>query len=228
MESPPIVPRNPEVEIKSSKILLLPRIFDIQNNKNLVLNLRKSFSNIHLILGLIKEVSTDYSTDTTLMIKPEGIDEVHIFECKPSMSMINSLSIDYVAITDPQDYVDYEKVIIVNKEVTLQESENEVVKDSEQGIPTKANKIKWDPRPRFSTISANCKRKLKNIKSAVWEHSFSLTVFENALSRSRKHLQDTFVNWGEKSEKILRNWMNNCKSSTSVLLKHLKEVWEGA
>lgn len=230
METPPIVQPVLAPTIKTPKILFLPGTFDNQNldHTNLILTLKHSFNNTHLVLGLIKSNSFFSFKDLNPIIKPEGVDEVHIFESKPSKSLIESMSIDYVAIVDPQDYKDYDKVIIVNKDVKVKEPDNGIAKGTETDLLAKMNKLRWNPREQFFEASSSCKRKLKNIKGTVWKASFSITVFENAVNRSRKYLQDTFVDWGEKRERILRIWMNSCRSSTSILIKHLREVWENA
>ena len=230
MDTPPTVQSASAPTIKTPKILFLPGTFDNQNldHANLINTLKHSFNNTHLVLGLIKSNSFFSFKDLNPIIKPEGVDEIHIFETKPSKSLIESMSIDYVAIVDPQDYKDYDKVIIVNKDVTVKEPDSGLAQETETDVLARRSYLRWNPRERFFDASSSCKRKLKNIKGAVWKGGFSVTIFENAVNRSRKYLQDTFVEWGEKRERILRNWMNSCRSSTSVLIKHLREVWEHA
>ena len=114
----------------------MPRIFDSQDpdHTNLIHTLKHSFNN-PLILDLINYDSTSAPGEPNSTSKPEGVDEVHLFESKPTKALIESMSIDYVAIVDPQDYKNYEKVIEAMKayvDVKLSNRKNNVLRKYEK------------------------------------------------------------------------------------------------
>jgi hypothetical protein len=191
-------------------------------------NMKQAFENPNLIIGLINEDPSVEEDSLTPVVedlgKIECVDQVLILKSRPTLEDFRSMNLDMIATFEPDNYKDFDKVIHL-KNFERNEDKDEVVIETE-GV--ELNDLKVRRITKFQAITASCKKRLKNIKTSVCKSPFSTTTFENALNRSRFYLQKTFQEWGERRERILRRWITRAGTTTSLLVKMLREVWENA
>ena len=237
MESICEKPAVPLLGVSDVKTIFFPGYFEMSNpvHTKMIQEIKSSFDKVHLIVGLIKDANKDsgvnFDTVTESILKIEEVDEVLILDSKPTVDFLNGLNPDFVATLYPEDFKDFGRILQLRLSEALDSSQ--IIKDFENDMENFLSSNENGRLTRLTSaalgISASCKKKLKNIKQAVWRgHRHNCSVLENAIEKSRKYLQETFTEWGERRERILRNWMNKCKVSAAVLVKLLKEVWENA
>ena len=217
----------------NEKNILCPIESSAQLNERLdsLVNLKKSYSNPHLIIGLINEdpaVSNEsLNQELENLASIDCVDQVIILNSKPSADYFHQNKFDLLAAFNPSDYRDIDQVVYLNnydkpdldQEVVVESEVNDLNNDSKKGVKRTS---------RIQTITADCKKRLKSLKTSLWRSPFSTTTFENALNRSRFYLQKTFQDWNERRERVLRSWINRAGATTSLLVKMLREVWENA
>lgn len=237
MESICEKPAIPLLGVSDVKTIFFPGYFEMSNPEHtkMIQEIKSSFDKVHLIVGLIKDLNKDSRINIVTVAesisKIKEVDEVLILDSKPTVDYLNSLNLDFVATLYPEDFKDFGKILQLRLLDTLEN--NQIIKDFENKIENFLSSNENGRLARLTStaigISASCKKKLKNIKEAVWKgHLHNYSALESAIEKSRKYLQETFTEWGERRERILRNWMNKCKVSAAVLVKLLKEVWENA
>lgn len=204
---------------------------DLNDRVSCLVNLKKSYQNPHLIIGLINEdpeVSNEVlQPEVENLAKIDCVDQVVILNSKPSVDYFRENKLDLIATFDPLEYKNFDQVAYLNNYEKINEIE-EVVVESETNDLNSFNEKSVQKTSRIHAITASCKKKLKNLKTSLWRSPFSTTTFENALDRSRFYLQKTFKDWSERRERVLRIWINRAGATTSLLVKMLREVWENA
>lgn len=217
----------------NEKNILCPIESSAQLNERLdcLVNLKKSYSSPHLIIGLINEdpaVSNEsLMPEVENLASIECVDQVIILNSKPSVDYFRQNKFDLIAAFNPSDYKDFDQVVYLKDYENLDLGQ-EIVVESEVNDLSNDLKKSIKRTSRIQAITADCKKKLKSLKTSLWKSPFSTTTFENALNRSRFYLQKTFQDWSERRERVLRNWINRAGATTSLLVKMLREVWENA
>ena len=227
-----------EINLRNKEVrILLAGHYDIihAGHTQLITDAKNSFKRVHLILGIINDnpnssVLALHEKIESFKNNPE-IDEICVLSGPVQQEDMAKVNADYLATANPEASSLCEKVLLMQKKIDIS-TDNviaRIVKDYDShledllssGISRSQLKIS-----RAKEMSVICKMKLKKIKDKLWRKGYSVANLEKSLDSTRKYVRETFSDWNEYHERLVRKWLTKARVSTNKFYNLLCHIWD--